>query len=46
MFVFYIEGMKIVKCMVCIGNMVNVIGVWEMNDFNDVQICVFEVKNV
>jgi hypothetical protein len=39
-----IEGTNTVKCMVRIGSMVNVIGVWELNDLNDVQVKVFEVE--
>lgn len=39
-----IEGTNTVKCMVRIGATVNVIGVWELNDLNDVQVKVFEVE--
>lgn len=39
-----IEGTNTVKCMVRIGTIVNVIGVWELNDLNDVQVKVFEVE--
>ncbi len=39
-----IEGTNTVKCMVRIGGTVNVIGVWELNDLNDVQVKVFEVE--
>ena len=39
-----IEGTQTVKCMVRIENTVNVIGVWELNDLNDVQIKVYEVE--
>lgn len=39
-----IEGTNTVKCMVRIGATVNVIGVWELNDMNDVQVKVFEVE--
>lgn len=39
-----IEGTQTVKCMVRIENTVNVIGVWELNDLNDVQVKVYEVK--
>ena len=39
-----IEGTNVVKCMVRIGGTVNVIGQWEMNDLNEVQIKVYEVE--
>jgi len=39
-----IEGTQTVKCMVRIENTVNVIGVWELNDLNDIQIKVYEVE--
>lgn len=39
-----IEGTNIVKCMVRIGGTVNVIGQWEMNDLNEIQIKVYEVE--
>jgi hypothetical protein len=39
-----IEGTNVVKCMVRIGGTVNVIGQWELNDLNDVQIKVYEVE--
>ncbi len=38
-----IEGTNTVKCMVRVANTVNVIGVWEMNDLNDVQVLIYEV---
>ncbi len=39
-----IEGTNVVKCMVRVGGTVNVIGLWELNDLNDVQIKVYEVE--
>jgi hypothetical protein len=39
-----IEGTQTVKCMVRIENTVNVIGEWELNDLNDIQVKVYEVK--
>ncbi|MES2555406.1 MAG: hypothetical protein V4604_04600 [Bacteroidota bacterium] len=39
-----IEGTQSVKCMVRIESTVNVIGVWELNDLNDVQVKVYEVE--
>ncbi len=39
-----IEGTQTVKCMVRINSIVNVIGVWELNDLNDVKIKIYEVE--
>lgn len=39
-----IEGTQTVKCMVRIESTVNVIGVWELNDLNDVSVKVYEVE--
>jgi len=39
-----IEGTNTVKCMVRIGGTVNVIGVWELNDLNDVKLKIYEVE--
>ncbi len=39
-----IEGTNTVKCMVRIGGTVNVIGVWELNDLNDVKVKIYEVE--
>ena len=39
-----IEGTQTVKCMVRVESTVNVIGVWELNDLNDIQVKVFEVE--
>lgn len=39
-----IEGTQSVKCMVRIESTVNVVGVWELNDLNDVQVKVYEVE--
>ena len=39
-----IEGTQTVKCMVRIENTVNVIGVWELNDLNDIRVKVYEVE--
>lgn len=39
-----IEGTETVKCMVRIGGTVNVIGVWELNDLNDVKVKVYEIE--
>jgi hypothetical protein len=39
-----IEGTNTVKCMVRIENTVNVIGEWELNDLNDVDVKVYEVS--
>jgi len=39
-----IEGTATVKCMVRVENTVNVIGVWELNDLNDIRVKVYEVE--
>lgn len=39
-----IDGTQTVKCMVRINSMVNVIGVWELNDLNDVKVKIYEVE--
>ncbi len=39
-----IEGTQTVKCMVRVESTVNVIGVWELNDLNDMQVKVYEVE--
>jgi len=39
-----ISGTQTVKCMVRVENTVNVIGVWEMNDLNDIRVKVYEVE--
>ncbi|HLP53968.1 MAG TPA: hypothetical protein VK151_03030 [Fluviicola sp.] len=39
-----IEGTQSVKCMVRIESTVNVVGVWELNDLNEVQVKVYEVE--
>jgi hypothetical protein len=39
-----IDGTNVVKCMVRIGGTVNVIGQWELNDLNDIQVKVYEVE--
>jgi hypothetical protein len=39
-----IEGTEVVKCQVRIGGMVNLIGIWELNDLNDVLVKVYEVQ--
>jgi len=39
-----IDGTKVVKCQVRIGGMVNLIGIWELNDLNDVLVKVYEVQ--
>jgi len=39
-----VEGTKVVKCQVRIGGMVNLIGIWELNDLNDVLVKVYEVQ--
>ncbi|MCC6700450.1 MAG: hypothetical protein IT221_02945 [Fluviicola sp.] len=39
-----IDGTNTVKCMVRIGSTVNVIGEWELNDLNDVDLKVYEVS--
>lgn len=39
-----IEGTNVVKCQVRIGGTVNLIGIWELNDLNDVLVKVYEVQ--
>lgn len=39
-----IEGTQTVKCMVRVESTVNVIGVWELNDLNEIRVKVYEVE--